>query len=64
MLSTRHQLAHTCLTALLISAAALIVASCGKEEGGQATAPKGQVIAMSARMTSPSRSSKTNFAGR
>jgi EpsD family peptidyl-prolyl cis-trans isomerase len=45
MLSTRHQLAHTCLTALLIGAAALVVASCGKEEGGQATAPKGQVIA-------------------
>jgi EpsD family peptidyl-prolyl cis-trans isomerase len=45
MLSSRHQFALTCHTALLIGAAGLLVASCGKEEGGQATAPKGQVIA-------------------
>jgi EpsD family peptidyl-prolyl cis-trans isomerase len=45
MLSIDHQLARTFQTALLVGVAGLFLASCGKEEGGQAGAPKGQVIA-------------------
>jgi EpsD family peptidyl-prolyl cis-trans isomerase len=45
MLSARHQSGLACSAALLAGLAALFLTSCGKEEGGQASAPKGQVVA-------------------
>lgn len=45
MISAGYQLTRTCQTALLVGLAGLLLASCGKEEGGQAGAQKGQVIA-------------------
>jgi EpsD family peptidyl-prolyl cis-trans isomerase len=45
MLSARNPLGRVCHAALWAGLAGLFLTSCGKEEGGQAGAPKGQVIA-------------------